>query len=112
MKLRIVLAFLALGLVVACTSTSTGLKKFGEYPPRSVDAKVTVWLDGNPPADLVVASRLALLEQSGLAKKKAYQNRPLRYEYHLTEKGEALLPVLQEMCKWANKFKPGTWTPS
>jgi len=55
MNTRIVLAVLALGLVVACSSTSD-VKKFGEYPARSVDAPVTVWLDGNPPGDLVTGA--------------------------------------------------------
>jgi len=59
----------------------------------------------------VLTDRLALLESAGLAEKKAYQQRPLRHEYLLTEKGEALLPVLQEICKWGNSFLPDTWTP-
>ena len=59
----------------------------------------------------VLTDRLELMGKVGLAKKKAYQKRPLRYAYHLTRKGEALLPVLQEMCKWANHFEPKTWTP-
>jgi len=25
--------------------------------------------------------------------------------------GEALLPVLQEMCRWANRHLPETWKP-
>jgi len=56
MKTRIVLVVLALGLVVACTSSVTGLKKYGEYEPLRVDAPVKVWLDGNPPGDLIVAA--------------------------------------------------------
>jgi len=34
----------------------------------------------------------------------------MRLAYSLTPKGEALLPVLQEMCRWANAHVPGTWT--
>jgi DNA-binding HxlR family transcriptional regulator len=78
----------------------TGKSKFGDF--LSSPERITT---------NVLTDRLALLKQSGLARKKAYQKRPLRYEYHLTKKGEALLPVLQEICKWANNFKPGTWTP-
>jgi DNA-binding HxlR family transcriptional regulator len=57
----------------------------------------------------VLTDRLASMEKAGLVTRKPYQERPKRYEYVLTEKGEALLPVLQEMCLWANRFIPGTW---
>ena len=59
----------------------------------------------------VLADRLALMESAGLVERTAYQNRPPRYEYRLTDKGEALLPVLQEICRWANQFIPDTWAP-
>ena len=59
----------------------------------------------------VLADRLSKMEQAGLVSKKPYQLRPKRYEYALTEKGRALLPMLQEMCRWANRFMPQTWTP-
>jgi DNA-binding HxlR family transcriptional regulator len=35
----------------------------------------------------------------------------VRYEYRLTDKGERLLPVLQELCRWTNRFYPQCWTP-
>jgi DNA-binding HxlR family transcriptional regulator len=57
----------------------------------------------------VLTDRLASMEKAGLVTRMPYQERPKRYEYALTEKGEALLPVLQEMCRWANHFIPGTW---
>jgi len=78
----------------------TGKSKFNEF--LASPEKITT---------NVLTDRLSLLEYSGLAKKSAYQQRPLRHEYHLTEKGEALLPVLQEMCRWGNKFLLDTWTP-
>jgi DNA-binding HxlR family transcriptional regulator len=59
----------------------------------------------------VLADRLALLERLELAERTAYQDHPPRYRYHLTAKGRAMLPLLQEMCRWANRFVPGTWTP-
>ncbi|MGH6737358.1 MAG: winged helix-turn-helix transcriptional regulator [Methyloceanibacter sp.] len=59
----------------------------------------------------VLTDRLALLEEAGLVTKTPYQLRPKRYEFSLTKKGEALLPTLQAMCRWANRFIPGTWTP-
>jgi DNA-binding HxlR family transcriptional regulator len=59
----------------------------------------------------VLTDRLALMVREGLVVKLAYQPRPKRYEYRLTDMGEALLPVTQEMSRWANRFKPDTWTP-
>jgi DNA-binding HxlR family transcriptional regulator len=59
----------------------------------------------------VLADRLALLERHGLAERVAYQGHPPRYRYRLTAKGRALRPILQEMCRWANRHVPGTWTP-
>ena len=52
----------------------------------------------------------ALMEREGLVAKSLYQDRPKRYEYRLSEKGEALLPVLQAMSRWANRFVPDSWT--
>jgi DNA-binding HxlR family transcriptional regulator len=59
----------------------------------------------------VLTDRLAEMEHAGLVTKVVYQLHPKRFEYILTKKGEALLPLLQEMCRWANRFVAGTWTP-
>ncbi|MEO3430860.1 helix-turn-helix domain-containing protein [Pelagibius sp. CAU 1746] len=58
----------------------------------------------------VLSDRLAGLEVNGLVERRPYQKRPPRYEYVLTEDGRALLPVLQEICRWGNKTLPDTWT--
>lgn len=58
----------------------------------------------------VLTDRLEKLAAAGVIKARAYQKNPPRYEYRLTEKGEAMLPILQEMCRWANRFMPDTWT--
>jgi DNA-binding HxlR family transcriptional regulator len=59
----------------------------------------------------ILADRLKRLEQAGILRKRAYQTRPRRYEYLLTEKGADLLPVLQHLALWAHKHIPGRWTP-
>ena len=59
----------------------------------------------------VLTDRLVAMERAGLVTKTAYQQHPRRFDYALTRKGEALLPVLQEMCRWASAHAPGTWTP-
>jgi DNA-binding HxlR family transcriptional regulator len=58
----------------------------------------------------VLADRLERLTASGLVDAHAYQANPRRYEYRLTAKGEAMLPILQEICRWANRYMPETWT--
>src|SRR5690348_5133810 len=40
----------------------------------------------------MVAARLKKLEADGLVERRVYSKRPPRYEYHLTEKGEAFHP--------------------
>jgi DNA-binding HxlR family transcriptional regulator len=57
----------------------------------------------------VLTDRLKLMEANGLVQKRPYQEHPVRHEYSLTEKGEALLPLLQDMSRWANRFMPETW---
>ena len=59
----------------------------------------------------ILADRLERMETSGLILRQPYQDRPVRYEYRLTEKGRGLHPTLRALCRWANEFMPGTWTP-
>jgi DNA-binding HxlR family transcriptional regulator len=59
----------------------------------------------------VLADRLDRLAEEGVIETYAYQENPPRFEYRLTEKGEAMLPILQEVCRWANRFMPDTWKP-
>ena len=58
----------------------------------------------------ILADRLDRLERYGLISKAAYQNNPKRYEYHLTERGADLLPVLQQLGAWARRHMEGRWT--
>lgn len=59
----------------------------------------------------ILADRLNRLVAAGMVEKKPYQDRPVRYEYKLTKKGLRFLPVLQEICRWANRFYPESWKP-
>lgn len=52
----------------------------------------------------ILASRLKKLESSGVITKVAYQKKPVRYQYELTEKGNDLLPILNAMLLWAEKY--------
>ena len=57
----------------------------------------------------VLSDRLAFLESDGLVAKTAYSQRPTRYEFRVTPKGEAMLPILQAMCRWGHAHVPGAW---
>lgn len=59
----------------------------------------------------ILADRLSRMELIGLIVRKPYQDNPLRHEYFLSPMGEALRPVLRQMCIWANAHLPGTWAP-
>lgn len=48
--------------------------------------------------------RLKELEQSGLIKRKVYDETPVRIEYFLTEKGKAVKPILDQMAIFSMQY--------
>ena len=52
----------------------------------------------------VLSDRLKLLEEEGLVGSTLYSRHPPRAEYSLTEKGQALTPVLQAFVQWGNEY--------
>ena len=54
----------------------------------------------------ILADRLKRLQHSGIISKQQYQQRPVRYRYHLSKKGEDLKFVLLELVKWGSKHLP------
>lgn len=56
----------------------------------------------------ILAERLKRLEHHGIIEKHPYQQRPVRYAYQLTDKGQALGPVLKEIIAWGLSYIPGT----
>jgi DNA-binding HxlR family transcriptional regulator len=51
-----------------------------------------------------LSQRLDDLEAHGIIRKQSFAEVPPRTEYSLTEKGEDLLPVLQQMAAWGTKY--------
>lgn len=47
-----------------------------------------------------IAARLKALESAGVVVRSPYQSAPQRYEYRLTESGEALIEVLDALLTW------------
>ena len=56
----------------------------------------------------ILADRLKKIESAGLVIQKAYQQKPVRYEYALTKKGEDLKPILQALVRWGKTHYPDT----
>jgi len=58
--------------------------------------------DSNPKT---LSSRLREMEKTGLIKRKVFTNeKPVRIEYYLTEKGSALQPILDIMAAYSMKY--------
>ena len=57
----------------------------------------------------ILTERLERLETLGLLERRRYQEHPPRDEYHLTDRGRDLYPVLRELVRWGNRHLPGTY---
>lgn len=51
----------------------------------------------------VLSERLALLVEEGVMKRVPYQDKPVRFEYRLTEKGLDLYPAILSLVHWGDK---------
>jgi DNA-binding HxlR family transcriptional regulator len=56
----------------------------------------------------ILAERLKRLERAGLIASTPYSQHPLRFDYHLTERGRALAPVVDAIAVWGLAQFPGT----
>jgi DNA-binding HxlR family transcriptional regulator len=52
----------------------------------------------------VLTVRLDRLVEDGVLDRRAYHERPTRFEYVPTEKGEALLPVTVALLAWGDRY--------
>ena len=57
-------------------------------------------------ASNVLAERLKTLVDEGIVERRAYSERPKRYEYRLTEKGRDLQPILLQLVRWSDEHMP------
>jgi DNA-binding HxlR family transcriptional regulator len=60
----------------------------------------------------VLRDRLNLLVDEGVLEKRRYQERPERFEYHLTEKGRDLWPIIHALMSWGDKHSPPPGGPA
>jgi DNA-binding HxlR family transcriptional regulator len=52
----------------------------------------------------LLSVRMKKLERDGVVQRRAYQQRPARYEYRLTEKGIDLWPILVAFKDWSARW--------
>ena len=53
-----------------------------------------------------LSARLKTLEDSGVIRRRFYEQHPPRAEYVLTEKGEALRPITKALKEWGELYVP------
>lgn len=52
----------------------------------------------------MLTTQLRSLEQNGIVRRTVYPEVPPRVEYSLTETGQGLIPVLQELERWGKSY--------
>ncbi|MGZ9586108.1 winged helix-turn-helix transcriptional regulator [Paenibacillus marinisediminis] len=55
-------------------------------------------------SDKMLSERMKDLECAGIVQRNVYPETPVRIEYALTEKGLALMPVMQSISTWAETW--------
>lgn len=58
-------------------------------------------------SDKSLSQNLKELEADGLIARKVYPQIPPKVEYSLTEKGNSLMLVLDQLCVWGEEHRPG-----
>jgi DNA-binding HxlR family transcriptional regulator len=52
----------------------------------------------------ILADRLRKLEAAGVIQRRQYSEHPPRHEYHFTEAGRELFPVMLALSQWGDKW--------
>ncbi len=77
----------------------TGVRRFDDFLTRL------------PMARNILADRLQTLVEHGVLRRERYQERPERFEYRLTPKGQDLYPVLMALMQWGDRYEAGADGP-
>lgn len=80
--------------------TALIIHELSKAPSCFCDVEKT--LPGISPRTL--SQRLDKLEQEKIITRQLYNERPPRYNYHLTPKGTELLGILDAMTAWGSKY--------
>lgn len=54
----------------------------------------------------VIDQQLKELEAHGMISKKIFAELPPRSEYSITEQGKTLIPIIEQIEKWGDHFRP------
>jgi DNA-binding HxlR family transcriptional regulator len=57
-------------------------------------------------SDTMLVQRLRELGAAGLVERRVIPSTPVRVEYHLTDKGRELEPVIDALVAWSHKWLP------
>src|SRR5205823_6269162 len=80
----------------------TGLLLYAQLQGPQRFCELTATVEGL--SDRVLSDRLRELEVEGVVERVVYPQIPVRVEYQLTEKGQALKPVVDAIHNWAEKW--------
>lgn len=58
-----------------------------------------------------MAARLRALAGSGILERRQYCDHPARFEYHLTDAGRDLYPVILTLMRWGDRYLAGDGGP-
>jgi DNA-binding HxlR family transcriptional regulator len=58
-----------------------------------------------------LAARLRTLVATGILERRPYCEHPARYEYHLTDAGRDLYPVIVTLMRWGDQYLAGEQGP-
>jgi DNA-binding HxlR family transcriptional regulator len=58
-----------------------------------------------------LAARLRTLTAAGVLDRRPYSEHPARFEYHLTDAGRDLYPVIATLMRWGDKYLAGQEGP-
>ncbi|MBM7569487.1 winged helix-turn-helix transcriptional regulator [Paenibacillus sacheonensis] len=78
------------------------MKELLSGPKRYSDIKRTLPITGTALTD-----RLRLFEAENLIMRRLYPEMPIRVEYALTDKGEALRPIVEAFERWISHYNEG-----
>lgn len=59
----------------------------------------------------ILTQRLGRLVDEGMLERRPYQERPVRHEYVLTDKGRDFFPVILAMMRWGDRWLAGDEGP-
>jgi len=59
----------------------------------------------------ILSDRLTTLVDHGVVEKVRYQEHPERFEYHLTDKGRDLFPVIAALLAWGDRWSSPEGAP-